>query len=312
MRGHLVTAALLLAGGASAQDPGYVRTHVPSADICLFWATRSFTSTPDAAGYSQANVFPAYAAAYNSWETVATGCSDYQFIQAAPIPNAQVGYDPNSGQNYNTQIFRELLCLNVVPSGAPCIAAGTCANDYKCWDGDDLTIALTTTTFSDSTGVIYDADTEFNAAQHSDGTPGFLFTVVDSPPCTGGALSESCVATDVQETLTHETGHAIGLDHELNNPNSTMAPTANIGETIKRTIDPGTALGFCTIYPAGQPSPPCDPTAVVTREISAVGHGTPGLQGMGCGTTGASLQMWGALGALVALLRAPRLGRFGA
>jgi hypothetical protein len=304
MRGRLATVALLLAGSASAQDPGYVRTHVPGANICLFWATRGFTSTPDAAGYSKANVFPAYAAAYNSWSTVAASCSDFVFTQATPIPNAQVGYDPNSGQNYNTQIFRELLCLNVVPSGAACIAAGTCANDFKCWDGDDLTIALTTTTFSDSTGVIYDADTEFNAAVHSDGSAGFNFTVVDSPPCSG-TVTTNCVATDVQETLTHETGHAMGLDHELNNPNSTMAPTASIGETIKRTIDRGTALGFCTIYPAGQPSPPCDPTAVVTREITAVGHGTPGLQSFGCTAAGSSVPAV-ALGALAMLLRRRR------
>src|SRR5207302_353838 len=93
------------------------------------------------------------------------------------------------------------------------------------------------------------------------------------------------VATDIQNTVTHEFGHAMGFDHTLY-PNSTMNPTAPIGETSKRIIDLGTAQGFCNVYPRGQPPLSCDETGSLQRRIIADNRGTPGLTALGCDATG--------------------------
>src|SRR5205823_14818564 len=40
----------------------------------------------------------------------------------------------------------------------------------------------------------------------------FIFTAVDGPPC-ADINQTGCVRIDVQNTITHEAGHTIGLDH---------------------------------------------------------------------------------------------------
>ena len=131
------------------------------------------------------------------------------------------------------------------------------------------TIGLTTVTYNTRTGVAVDADIELNAS-------GFLFTTISAPPCEVGREATTCVAYDVQSTTTHEIGHAVGLDH-VDDPTSTMAPTAPVGETAKRVIDVGTASGFCQTYPRGQPPVPCDDLAVLRSRIIARNTGTFGL-----------------------------------
>jgi MYXO-CTERM domain-containing protein len=187
-------------------------------------------------------------------------------------------------EDSNVVTFRETSCRDAVPPNDPCLADGSCINLYRCWDHGDLTIALTTTTYSIRTGIIYDADIELNAAPHLDGTT-FLFTTVDQPPCPIDMQTPNCVATDVQNTITHEFGHAMGFDHTLY-PGSTMNPTAPIGETSKRIIDLGTAQGFCNVYPKGLPPLSCDETGSLQRMIIADNRGTPGLQAIGCSSAG--------------------------
>src|SRR5579863_7278101 len=176
MRARFALAAVcsLAAAQAWAQTSGFIRTQVPNTNLCIFWGTRVLTYSPNQAGYSQTSIFAALDAAYTTWETLAQSCSDFQFVKGAQIPNETIGYDPTSTNNYNAIIFREQNCGTVVPANDPCIAASTCNNVYGCWQGDDSTIALTTTTFDNTTGVIYDADTEFNASPHQDGSPAFL------------------------------------------------------------------------------------------------------------------------------------------
>ena len=40
---------------------------------------------------------------------------------------------------------------------------------------------------------------------------------------------------DIQNIVTHEIGHAVGLSHSPNDPQSTMFPTSKTGETLRRT-----------------------------------------------------------------------------
>ena len=94
------------------------------------------------------------------------------------------------------------------------------------------------------------------------------------------------MAIDIQNTLTHEIGHVIGLDHAPDE-DSTMFASAPSGETTKRILDEGTQKALCEIYPRGDPfSQPCDPLASLRRKIVAKSSGTPGFEAVGCSSAG--------------------------
>jgi hypothetical protein len=247
--------------------------------------------------------FAAIEAAFSSWQAVNAGCSDFTLTQGPRVADTRVG---KGTEGQRLIIFREQSCRDAVPAGDACWADDTCPNQYNCWDGDDLTYASTLNTYSVKSGTIADSDIEFNAAPQSSGTT-WLFTTISTPACPSAAMQQvTCVAVDVQNTLTHEIGHLFGFDHTPSAA-STMYGSADIGELKKRTIDPGTQLGFCTVYPAGEPVVPCDEQASLRRKIIAQGAGTPGLSGLGCSAAaGAPLVL--ALAAVLAA-RSRRLPR---
>lgn len=276
MRSALVLALLGWAAAGSAQP--FIRTQVPGREdkspLCVTWNKRQFTYVVDAAGSTRTpgeSEFFAIDASFASWQAVSDTCSDFVFTRGSRAAKVQIG---RGTEAQNAIVFREVSCRTAAPQADPCQADGSCANKYSCWDHSDFTIALTTTTFSTRTGSIYDADIELNASSHADGTR-FLFTTISSPVCSPGPDAVTCVATDIQNTLTHEIGHAVGFDH-VENPGSTMEATAPPGETQKRIIDVGTSEGFCKTYPKGLPPVPCDEIAQSRRKIIARGAGTPG------------------------------------
>ncbi len=290
-------AVIALLGSTLAEAQPFIRTQVPGregkGELCVTWNKREFTYIVDAAGSSRTpgeSEFFAVDAAFASWQAVSDTCSDFKFVRGERQANVQIGRGTEAN---NVIVFREESCRTAAPQADPCQADGSCANRYKCWDHSDFTIALTTTTFSTKTGAIYDADIELNAAPHVDNTR-FLFTTISSPPCAPGPELVTCVATDIQNTLTHEIGHAVGFDH-VENPGATMEATAPAGETQKRIIDVGLSEGFCKTYPKGLPPVPCDELAQLRRKIIANTHGTPGF---GCTALPADLALW-ALGLLV-------------
>jgi hypothetical protein len=239
---RLMLAAVLMACGSKGPTDPFVRRHVDGIDTdpCVAWVNRAFVYRVDPALSAQTpgdHGLSAIEAAVQSWRDVAASCSDFTYTEDAGV------------DTQNLIVFREQDCTAAVAMTDPCFANGTCGDMYNCWDGDSMTLAVTTLTYSRSTGRIDKAEVKFDAAH-------FLFTNVDSPMCNANMQMTSCVASDIQNTLTHELGHAIGLDH-TNAPGSTMAPTAPVGETSKRVIDDGTKMGFCTIYPKGMPTPSC-------------------------------------------------------
>ncbi|MCX7944958.1 MAG: matrixin family metalloprotease [Deltaproteobacteria bacterium] len=102
---------------------------------------------------------------------------------------------------------------------------------YKDWPYEPNGVALTTITYDDKTGEIYDADIELNGVY-------YRFDVVETLPST---------YTDIQNTMTHEIGHMIGLDHNYD-PHSVMYPTAKAGEIKKRILSQDDIEGVCDIY----------------------------------------------------------------
>jgi matrixin len=285
----LLLAVLLVASAAGAQV--YQRTMVPGKPLCLNWLSREFVYHVDSAGSLRTprdTEFPAIDAAFDTWRTLSATCSDFTFVRGEQVSRPKVGYFVGQ-ENQNVLTFRETACSDVVPFEDPCIEAESCANDYSCWEHGELTIALTTTTFSYKNGVILDADVEFNASQPR-GSLGFVFTTVSAPVCEGLPSAE-CVATDLQATLTHEIGHAMGLDH-VAEPLSTMEATSPIGETHKRIIDMGTAAGFCDTYPRGLPPTQCTEVGVSSKKLSAQSAGTGCAAAPGALGPGALLWAW--------------------
>jgi acetylornithine deacetylase/succinyl-diaminopimelate desuccinylase-like protein len=182
--------------------------------------------------------------------------------------NRKVGYVPG-GTNINLVLWRTANCSAVVPPGESC--QGLCGNEYDCWDHGDAVLAVTTTTFSRITGQIFDADIELNGSPHADGSR-FTFTTADCPggsascPCTG-AQDGGCAMTDVQNTVTHEAGHSIGLAHSADST-ATMYAFSQDGDETKRSLHQDDLDGLCAIYPGGAPTQ-CDGGAAVVSDLDA-------------------------------------------
>lgn len=239
---------------------------------CVTWNERAFTYhlTREHGGRANATAeLAAIDAAFATWQALADTCSDFTFTRGEAVASFAVGQ--GSPQD-NLVVFRGSDCAQVVHEDDPCWDDGSCSAAFGCWSHGSDIIGLTTVTYAKRTGVALDADIELNAAS-------FVFTTVASPPCDGTTL-DGCVAYDVQNTVTHEIGHAVGFDH-VTAARSTMAPTAPVGETSKRIIDLGTANGFCTTYPRGQPPVPCDEQLVASRHLKASTTGTLGCQAAG-------------------------------
>jgi hypothetical protein len=231
-------------------DP-YVRTKVEKSDPnshCLLWVNPQITFVQDTLGSADTvngSEFTAFSQSLASWRGAATVCSSLQLIEGPRVSDRRIGWERDSPDNRNLVLYRRTDCNAAAPNGDPCWGDGSCQNKYDCWDGADGTLALTTTTYSLDTGHIYDTDIEANDLW-------FFFTTADSAPC-GGTPNATCVASDVQNTMTHELGHALGLDHAPD-PYSTMYATAEKGETLKRQLDLGSQQYLCEAYPrAGIP-----------------------------------------------------------
>jgi len=125
-----------------------------------------------------------------------------------------------------------------------------------------------TTVWSRSCGEIVEADVEVNADAST--SSAFMWADLDATTTNGGYH-------DLQNALTHEMGHFIGLDHtcelapgaaagevdNLGNPvpdcgdstlaemEATMYPSSEAGDVSKRTLSQDDRDGLCAIYPLG-------------------------------------------------------------
>jgi len=239
-----------------------------SAGMCLWWQARSHTFQIDAQGTPDAPTAETYGAIRKSFQTwAAVQCTDLVLTEE-PLSTApadrKIGYF-QPGFNHNLVLFRTRACRDVVPAGDVCRTQGGCGNLYDCWDDISANtahgsgvIASTTTTSNRLTGEILDSDIELNDSPPPTGTK-FTFTTVDGLPCTTAGQT-GCVWIDVQNTVTHEAGHSLGLDHTTD-PRATMYASAPSGQTSKRILGSDDISGICTIYLRGAPTVTCVPPA---------------------------------------------------
>ncbi|WP_141323257.1 myxosortase-dependent metalloprotease, MXAN_2677/MXAN_2678 family [Myxococcus sp. AB025B] len=289
-------AALLTLMAVGQFDP-YVRSRVTAGDPstqALYWTVPLVTwnlnrdGNPATPGETE---FQAVRASFQSWQDIFTSCGNLSLREGPLVDSREVGY-LRGKTNHNLVLFRTQNCSGLVQSTDPCWKEETCANQHDCWDDDDGTLAITLTTYDKRSGIIYDSDISFNASR-------YFFTAVDGPPCTAQGQG-NCVATDVQNTATHEIGHFIGLDH-TRVTGSTMFPSAPPGEVSKRDIDPGSRDFVCDVYPKGRPSQSDFHPAMDTLVGGPLGD-------KGCSATGATATSMGPALLAWAWLRRRRRG----
>lgn len=274
--------ALLLAGGlvvalVAADARGFVRSRDNSSGACLFWTRREIpwhlNEKENVSEASFSEVRAVLRSSFDTWQAVE--CSDLGFAERGLTSRFDVGYVSGSSDNLNLLVFRRDFCGDVVPAGHSCRANGNCANLFDCWNHPRAVIALTTTNYNRSTGVIFDSDIEFNAA-------GFRF--VTEPPARCPRQGDpACEVHDIQNTVTHEIGHFIGFDHSPL-PASTMYASALPAETIKRDLSPDDTDAICHVYPAGAPVRTCTPSGNIVVTPADDGGDGP----CGCGSGGSA------------------------
>ncbi len=189
------------------------------------------------------------------WTQETRGCSTFDIINEGP-DDREVGLD-----GINLIKFREEFWCRP--------ASGDDAQE--CYD--QAAAGLTTLFFIDDdsssrNGEIIDADIEFNGVQ-------FAFAA------DGTSLGTSDCEADLANTLTHELGHFVGLDHTcwIQGPrlvddegnqvpscsgaigpeitDATMYNFQSCGETSKTSLTADDVAGFCAIYPSATTTTDC-------------------------------------------------------
>jgi hypothetical protein len=248
---RIAVLAALVSLGAARPARAYVR-YETAGGVALAWSKTclGIIAYPAALGdmMSEDQVMAAASAAAAAWSAPAVSGTalDIQVVASLePPPTA-------SFDGQNSLIFRrDSWCKATDP-------AGTCSYDPSA-------LALTSVFARASTGEILDADIEVDAV---------LFTWGDVELAALGGTTTAAGEQDLQNALTHEMGHFIGLDHtcalpgqphpldNLGNPvpdcdsapeavrETTMFPSAEPGDLSKRTLAPDDEQAVRDIYPA--------------------------------------------------------------
>ena len=202
-------------GGTSAicaanQEPLLV--YWPNPCILYYLNREGSADLPGPKGEVSFEVEQAVIDSFEAWNN--TGCSGLGLRYGGLTCNDFAGKSehPNLSQAQHTVVWRE-----------------------ETWLDSSATIAVTLVNANRSTGVIQDADIEMNGVD-------FTFRNLNGP-------SDEFGVVDIRNVLTHEVGHFIGLDHEQDIMEATMAPNAPDGEVSKRDLHPDDIQGACDIYP---------------------------------------------------------------
>lgn len=221
-----VLAALALCA-AGLLLPGYTFYEIETeiGPIPLRWYDETIDVYHDAALTADApadGVLSAIYASMAAWNDV--DCVHPELVDAGSLADGEafeIDEDNDSRHGTNLIIFEDSTTW----------AANRAGVDQ--WDSS-LTLALTTVFHVASTGKVMNFALELN----------------DTPFTYG--IAPMGYAFDIQNTITHELGHVIGLDHTESGIDDrtwqTMYFQTEPGETMKRTLEADDTAGFCYLY----------------------------------------------------------------
>jgi MYXO-CTERM domain-containing protein len=284
-----VTAARALAALvvlAAAWPAAAYKQTCDAQGVCLKWPMREITWKLNP---SRANTSPScqppgapdptldiarasFAAWHDATHAGETGpCTDLTFTYGGTTTSIVAGGDLAE----HVILFRQGWCsANPGAVNDPCFDTFTCGEKFDCFDDEGglgrNTLALTSVSYR-ANGTIVDADTEIvewngaSGAITSASTPGVYVTCygpsLTAPVC-GSYGQSDCAYYDLQNTLTHELGHFIGIAHPCGsgsgNPevgctremtDATMYPFEVPGETTKSSLSADDVDAVCTLYP---------------------------------------------------------------
>ena len=144
--------------------------------------------------------------AFDTWEATQSHYVSFQYRGATCVDT--VGFVPWM-DTYNVVLWRD---------------------DVQQWPYAERVVGLTSVTLDAVTGVIADADIEWNGIDYE-------FSIGGSPE-----------SYDLQAAATHEVGHLLGLGHS-ENPNATMWKKSKEGEVNKRQLHSDDIAGVSASHP---------------------------------------------------------------
>jgi uncharacterized protein (TIGR03382 family) len=289
VRRPLSRAALALAlalSAAPAPAVAYVRTADKATGQPLSWPlpavpwhlNRDFPySAPSCRASAGEPILAAVRASFAQWEQ---SCTDLRLLYAGDSSEIRVG---SFGHDENVVVFRRGWCSqHPLAKNDPCMTSpdGDCSGIYDCFQDSPACIgqtscatdwgivALTSVLYDPATGRIMSADIEVNgwdgvagtignppgsAPQHgwyfTCETPGVAGTCAQRGDCCTTYGQEFCFSIDLQNTVTHEVGHFLGLAHTPV-AGATMNATTAPREIAKRDLALDDVAGICAIYPS--------------------------------------------------------------
>ena len=256
---------------------GFVRTGPTRQGHFLFWESGCVFVTPDATGTSEVagqTEFTAIEAAVSEWNTQTAGCSYMNIVLETPVAS-EVGRDD-----------RNLIKFRDTSWCRPAIAD----DPARCYSPQAA--GITTAIFVDDAnsprdGAIVDADVELNGAD---------FAISHNGQTTGAQQCQS----EITNTLTHELGHLLGLEHPClasGDPNrvdgdgapvplcsttfdpkiteATMYNFQACGETKKASLSNDDIAAVCNVYPTAKDPGVCAPVGQASGGCCST-SGSPG------------------------------------
>jgi hypothetical protein len=233
LRRGALAAALLACALVPPTARAYVRTRSPDGRFALLWADPAITMTLRTSGpqvISAADFATAVRRAGATWS------------------------DPSLG----TSIAFTIVGSGDVPGGTRFDQVNIISFRTDGWDPPmypESALALTTVWSRD--GTIVDADTEVNAVD-----PRFKWGLLPDDPALAAMASE----VDLQNALTHELGHVIGLSHPCYLGDTPTRPEIDDqGAPVPSCADPDlpASVRMATMFPSSQSG------SISARELSA-------------------------------------------
>lgn len=267
-----------------AVPPDYVRTGPTKAGNYLYWESSCVLVTVDVAGTKELpgdTELDVVQAAINAWNTGTASCS-YMNLVYEGTEDREVGRDAVNLIKFRDQSWCRPAVDNDPARCHPPSAAGITTAVYI----DDAG--------SDRDGAIVDADIEINGKDYAISNQG---TTLGTAPC----------RADLANTLTHELGHLLGLEHTcltsgdpprvdhlgravpsctqaMGDPLITEATMFNYqecDETKKASLEAGEIEAICGIYPTAEDPGACEPVDLGGGCCSASSDPLPAFVGAG-------------------------------